>query len=130
LWWVVWVGGLCAGWGKRGVSDLRRQVNAGRATSDLFTTLGVPPLLGRTFDDAETRPGGAPVAVLSQEVWRSAFGGNPSIVGQPVEIDGRPRTVVGIMPPRFDVADQHAEIWLPLVLDPANRSNRRNHYLY
>jgi putative ABC transport system permease protein len=111
-------------------ADRPRQVNAIQADTDLFKTLGVSPLLGRTFEVSETRPGGAIVAVLSYEVWQSAFGGRDSIVGQQVEINGRQRTVVGIMPPRFDVADRHAEIWLPLALDPANRSNRGNHYLY
>src|SRR6185295_14525408 len=100
------------------------------ASADLFKALGVAPMLGRTFDDAETRPNGPLVAVLSYEIWQSAFAGNPSLVGQQVEINSRQRTVIGIMPPRFDVADQHGELWTPLVLDPANRRNRGSHYLY
>src|SRR5262249_28106784 len=47
-----------------------------------------------------------------------------------VEINGIPRTVVGIMPPHFDVADERAEVWLPLVMDPGNRTNRAGHFLY
>ncbi len=51
-------------------------------------------------------------------------------MGEPVEISGVKRMVVGIMPPHFDVADAHVEAWLPLVLNPASRQNRGSHYLY
>ena len=111
-------------------SDHPRQVNTALVSADLFKTLGVNPEAGRTFDVAETRPNGAQVVVLSHEVWQSAFGGRQDLVGQPVEVNGVRRTVVGIMPPKFDVADQHVEVYLPLVLDPANRRNRGSHYLY
>jgi putative ABC transport system permease protein len=111
-------------------ADRPRRAQAAQATTDLFRALGVAPARGRVFDVADTRPGGAQVALLSYELWQSAFGGGQEIVGQPVEIDGVRRTIVGIMPPRYDVADQHVEVWLPLVLDPANRRNRGNHYLY
>ena len=112
------------------MSDRPRRVQAALASSDLFKAFGVSPREGRTFEPAETRPGGAQVAILSYELWQSAFGGRPNLVGQQVDIDGIRRTIIGIMPPRYDVADQHAEAWLPLVLDPANRRNRGNHYLY
>ncbi len=58
-----------------------------------------------------------------------AFGGRP-IVGQTVEVGGRRREVIGIMPPGADVMDNRTEIWLPLGLNPANRQNRGNHFLY
>jgi putative ABC transport system permease protein len=122
-------GAFATGQANHTASDRPRQVVTVQATADLFTTLGVKPLIGRTFDESETRPGGALVTVLSYEVWQSAFGGNAALVGQPIEISGRQRTVVGVMPPKFDVADQHAEVWTPLVLDPANRRNRGSHYL-
>src|SRR5689334_9669938 len=109
--------------------DRPRRVQVAQASAELFRALGVAPAEGRVFDPSETRPGGAQVAILSNEIWRSAFGARP-IVGQQAEIDGVRRTIVGVMPPRFDVADQRIEVWLPLVLDPANRRNRSNHYLY
>jgi putative ABC transport system permease protein len=123
------IGAFANGTANLTAADRPRQVIALQASADLFKTLGVAPIAGRTFDEAETRPGGAPVAVLSYEVWQSAFGGR-DIVGREIEVNSRSRTVVGIMPPRFDVADQHAELWVPLVLDPANRANRGSHYLY
>jgi predicted permease len=110
--------------------DRPRRVNSASATAELFPVLGVGAMQGRTFEPAETRPNGARVALLSYGLWQSAFGGRAQIVGSTVEINGIRRTVVGIMPPRFDVADSHAEVWLPLVIDPANRQGRGSHFLY
>ena len=124
------VGAFASGQSNLTAADRPRRVVTILASADLFQTLDVKPFIGRTFDETETRPNGPPVAVLSYEVWQSAFGGRRDIVGDQVEINGRRRTVIGIMPPRFDVADQHAELWLPLALDPANRQNRGSHYLY
>src|SRR5207237_915442 len=123
------IGAYALGQVNLAASDRPRRVQAARASTELFEALAVAPAQGRIFDPVETRPGGAQVAVLSNEIWRSAFGARP-IVGQQIEIDGVRRTIVGIMPPRYDVADQHVEVWLPLVLDPADRRHRGNHYLY
>src|SRR5262249_37092466 len=75
-----------------------QRVRAMLASADLFETLRVRPRLGRTFEEADTRPGAAEVAVLSDGLWRSSFGGDEHIVGQAVEIDGLRRTIVGVMP--------------------------------
>jgi predicted permease len=124
------VGAFATGQANLTAPDRPRRVNAVQASADLFKALGVNPLYGRTFDAAETRPNGPMVTILSNELWKSAFGGRPDVIGSQVEVNGIRRTVVGIMPPAFDVADQHVEIWNPLVLDPANRRNRGSHYLY
>jgi putative ABC transport system permease protein len=124
------VGAFTTGQANLSAPDRPRRVNAGLASADLFTALGVNANYGRTFEMAETRPNGPPVTILSYELWQSAFGGIPSVIGSQVEINGVRRTVVGIMPPHFDVADQRVEVWNPLVLDPANRGNRGSHYLY
>ena len=123
------IGAYAIGQMNLAAADRPRRVQVAQASADLFTALGVAPMQGRAFDQPETRPGGAQVAVLSSEIWNAAFGARP-MIGQQAEIDGVRRTIVGIMPPRFDVADQRVEVWLPLVLDPANRRNRGNHYLY
>jgi predicted permease len=124
------VGAFSTGAANLTAPDRPRQVQSAAVSADLFKALGVGPVIGRTFDEAETRPGGARVAVLSHEVWQSSFGGDPNLVGKPVEINGVRQTMIGVMPPKFDVADNHIEVWLPLVLDPANRQNRGSHYLY
>ena len=70
------------------------------------------------------------LAILSHEIWQSAFAGRDDIVGQPIDVDGVKREVVGIMPAGFDVMDNKVEIWLPLQLDSQNRQNRGSHFLY
>ena len=72
---------------------------------------------------------GPQVAILSHELWQAALGGRP-VLGQTVDIDGVRREVIGIMPPKLDVMDNHVEVWLPAGLDPANRQNRGSHFLY
>ncbi len=125
-------------------ADRPRRVRSASVTDDLLTTLGVPAAQGRLFAKGETDvvggsaaplPPGAPppqppaVAILSHELWQSAFGGQP-IVGQMVEVNGVRREVIGVMPPGADVMDNRTEIWLPIGLNPANRQNRGNHFLY
>jgi putative ABC transport system permease protein len=67
-----------------------------------FELLGVAPALGRTFAAREEQDGGADVVVLSDGFWRSHFGADPRVVGGALRLDGRPHTVVGVMPPSFD----------------------------
>jgi predicted permease len=124
------VGAFATGQANLTAADRPRRVNTGIVSAGLFKVLGVNPMLGRAFDGSETLPNGAQVAMLSYETWQSAFGGSASLVGSQAEINGVRRTIVGIMPPRFDVADNHVEVWMPLVINPANRQNRGSHYLH
>ena len=101
----------------------------------LLSALGVQPVQGRVFAPGETEAmasgpgiGGPPVAILSYELWQSAFGGQ-NIVGQSVEVDGRPHDIIGVMPAGFDVMDNHTEIWLPIGVHPVIRRLRENHVL-
>ena len=89
-------------------------------TQDFFSVFDTKPLLGRTLLPGDGERGRAPVAVLSEGMWRSQFGADPNILGSPATLDMRPYTVVGVMPaefrtPFFDQADQ---LWIPLVQDP------------
>ena len=68
---------------------------------DYFRVLGVRPALGRAFTGDEHEPGGAAVAVASHRYWRTALGGDPSAVGRPVRLNGRPVLVVGVAPRDF-----------------------------
>ena len=99
----------------------------------LLSTLRIQPEQGRFFSDEETaRWTGTlppPIAILSHELWRTAFGGRP-LIGQTVEIEGRPHEIVGIMPPRTDVMDNHTQLWLPLWLPPNMAGQRDAHALY
>jgi predicted permease len=99
----------------------------------LLKALRIQPEQGRFFSDEETAHWTGtlppPVAILSHELWRTAFGGGP-LVGQKVEIDGRPHEIVGIMPPGADVMDHHTQVWLPLWLPPNMAPAREAHVLY
>ena len=96
-------------------------------SSDFFRTLRVPPLLGRTFLPDEDRPGRDAVVVLGHGLWTRRFGAEPDVVGREIALDGRPRTVIGVMPPGFEFPPGGREVWTPLVLAEAARSDRRNH---
>src|SRR3954467_15758493 len=124
------VGAFATNQANLSAADRPRRVNNGLVSAGLFKVLGVSPMLGRAFDPSETVPNGPPVAMLSYETWQSAFGGTRDIVGAQVEINSVRRTIVGVMPPHFDVADNHIETWLPLAIDPANRLNRGSHFLH
>ncbi len=111
-------------------TDTPIRVPAGFATASLFTTLGVDPARGRLFTPEEDLPGGDPAALLSYELWMSAFGGRDDLVGDTLLVNGTPRTVVGIMPPRFDLNDNGAQVWTLLQLDAENPGSQFSHYLY
>jgi putative ABC transport system permease protein len=101
------------------------RVNAMRVSREYFDMVGVQPVLGRAFTEAEDRPGVARrVVILSDGLWRRRFGADPSAIGRPVTISDVPFTIVGVMPRGFDdiVASrfyQDAAVWFPLGYDPA-----------
>lgn len=99
-------------------------------TAGFFETLGVEARMGRVFTPEEDGPGVDGVMMLSHELWRRAFGSDPDIVGRDLKVNGRQRTVIGVMPPQFDINDNKVEAWIPLALDPANPGNRGGHFLY
>jgi putative ABC transport system permease protein len=110
------------------------RVRAAAVSANIFDTLGVTPLLGRSFAAGEDGPGAASSVILGHSFWQRRFGGASDIVGKTLQISGRPRTVVGVMPAsvRLPVdyrATRPTELWFPLIIDPAdlgqwgNRSN-------
>jgi putative ABC transport system permease protein len=88
-----------------------------------FAAVGVQPALGRGFVAAEEIRGQDRVVVLSDGLWRRRFGGDPSIVGQSILVDGAPWLVVGIMPRGFGFP-MTAEVWAPLSFDAATPPSR------
>jgi predicted permease len=124
------LGAYTTGDSNLGTRERPRRVRAARVTADFFDALGVAPLLGRTIRPEETLPGAPPVAVLTYGLWSSVFGGDPSLVGETIELDGRKITVAGVMPEGFGLATEPVEAFVPVSIDPANRQNRGNHYLY
>src|SRR6185295_15440857 len=101
-------------------------VRGQRVSPAFFRMLGVGAALGRTFGDDEAVPGRDGVVVLSHRLWMRRFGGDPTLVGRPLLIDGQPRTVIGILPEDFQFYQPDLELWMPLVEDAALR-DRQNH---
>ena len=90
----------------------------------MFPLLGVRPVIGRGFVEADDRAGAAPVAILSDETWRTRYGADPGVIGRTVRISGVPATVIGVMPPGFEYPDRE-KLWLPLAALPeASRTSR------
>ncbi|MBO0723174.1 MAG: ABC transporter permease, partial [Blastocatellia bacterium] len=73
-----------------------QRMNYVGAAPAYFGIFGVRPLIGRTFDKSETKPGGPQVIVLSEPLWRELFGGDPAAIGRTVTFDGRPLLVIGV----------------------------------
>ncbi len=103
------------------------RVPAALVTANLFQLLGAAPVLGRTFADAEDRPDGPHVVVLSHGYWQSRFAGDSRVVGSTVRVNGEPTTILGIMPERFGYPLNTTRLWMPLGIDPANPGNRKGH---
>src|SRR5688500_167839 len=100
--------------------DRPLRVRSAAVDDHLLRALGVQPVDGRFFAAGETdamadRPGlgGPPIAIVSHELWQTAFGGQP-LVGRTVNVDGRPHEVIGVMPRGVDLMASRPEIWLPV----------------
>jgi len=104
------------------------RLNAGMVSANLFATLGVAPLIGRAFTQAEDTYGGQPVVILSDGLWRRHFGGDPQVIGRSITLGGQSRTVVGIMPGGFRFSEE-ADLWLPLALNAAQELGRQGNVL-
>ena len=110
------------------------RVTAGQVSANLFSTLGVGPLLGRTFTPEEDVPNGPDLAVLGYGLWSRRYGSDPSLVGRSILIDGRTTHVIGVMPRDFMLPTdfqnpEPTQLWTPLQIDPAS-TDYDNHGLY
>ncbi|MGH9404577.1 MAG: ABC transporter permease, partial [Terriglobia bacterium] len=81
-----------------------------------FPLLGVEPLIGRWFLSSEDQPGASHVAMISESLWRSAFGSNPNLPGHSITLNGQSYTVAGVMPDAFGRPSLNADVWAPLAL--------------
>lgn len=91
------------------------------SSTELFDVLGVPPRIGRGFQSGEDGQGVERVVILSDALWRE-LGGDPSIVGKPLRLDGIQRTVIGVMPRGFWFPDPEVRVWLADNINPTGRS--------
>ena len=101
-------------------------IPADRVTEDFFSTLGVQPLLGRTFMPDEFKTG-SNVVILSHRLWQKRFGGDPNIVTKTLAVSDGRVTVVGVMPPEFKLP-AYAEAWTPVAQDSGEMQLRSSRY--
>ncbi|MBL0165170.1 MAG: ABC transporter permease [Xanthomonadales bacterium] len=95
------------------LSDLDRpeRFTGAYVSSNLFRTLGVAPSIGRDFSATDATDGAASVAMISNELWQSRYGGDPAIIGRQIRVNAQAATVVGVMPPNFSYPTRES-IWL------------------
>src|SRR5215210_2272166 len=107
------------------------RIRACETTPELLSILRVPPLRGRAFQAGTDEPGGDLVAVVSEDLWRSRFGGDPSLVGRTIRLDGLPHTVIGVMPHAFDFppGGNATDVWVLHQTGQPRQANRGAHYL-
>ncbi len=102
-------------------------VSGARVSANFFELLRVRPELGRTFTAREDQPGQAPVAVLSDRLWRNRFAADRAILGRQITLTGVQYTVIGVLPPEFAFLDSDVDVWAPLVFN--SNFNRDFRYL-
>ncbi len=101
---------------------------AAQVTPSFFSTLGVKPALGRDFLVDEMRSDGPHVTILTDGFWRTEFGADPNVIGRIIRIDGKPATIVGVLPRDFEFAPgRSAPVWVPIhqTGDPITRRSLR-----
>ncbi|HXW08061.1 MAG TPA: ABC transporter permease [Vicinamibacterales bacterium] len=106
---------------RQGADAAARPLRSQYVTGNYFSTLGVGAFGGRVLTPDDDRPSSSPVVVLSHHIWQGAYGGDPSLVGAAVVIEGHPFTVVGIAPPGFfgeTLRSDPPDVWIPLQQEP------------
>jgi putative ABC transport system permease protein len=107
--------------GRRVLDDGKQvdEVGVQFVTFDLLPMTGVQPWRGRLFTREEDLPGAPDVVILTYAIWQSRFAGSDAAVGRKVQINGRPATIVGVMPPGFYFRNRETDLWTTIGLDPA-----------
>jgi len=104
------------------------RVTGARVSGNLYSLLRVKPILGRDFLEAEGGPGAEAVALVSYGLWQRLYGADPKLVGQSLQVDGAPYTVIGVLPPGLSFPTADTELVVPLI--PSTREQvRANHFI-
>jgi putative ABC transport system permease protein len=89
-------------------------------TEGLFELMGIRPRIGRSFTAADDSPGAPETVLVSHAYWQRRLGAAAGVIGSTLVVDGRPHTIIGVLPPGLSFLDQEAELFLPFRIDPAN----------
>ena len=101
-----------------------QRVIAGLLSVDAYEAVGVRPMVGRFVGPEHESAENDGVVVISHGFWRSQFGGAQDVIGKDLEINGRKRTIIGVMPERYAFPSERTQLWLPLVVSPGLREAR------
>ena len=108
------------------------RLSAALVSASVFDTMGLPPLRGRAFTAADDERGAGRIAIISERLWRSRFGGSETIAGTPVVLNNETFSIVGVMPAQMRFPSRLTDVWLPLGLFvetfPADRGNHPGLY--
>jgi putative ABC transport system permease protein len=116
-WWSVNLGGI----------EPPERAQGFRVSPNLLDTVGIKVALGRNFRPDEDQPGKENVVILTHGLWQRRFGGDPSVVGHTVNINGVAHTIIGVTPPEV-IYPRGAEILAPMAMTPETMRNRGSHY--
>jgi putative ABC transport system permease protein len=103
------------------------RVYGGVLPAEVFGVLGVRPMIGSLYTAENEREGNHLVVVLSHGLWKDRFGGDANVLGNQIELNGRKRTVVAVMPPRFAFPSEESKLWIPLVIPEEMRTERSSY---
>jgi hypothetical protein len=106
------------------------RVSGMESTPSLFRLLRVSPILGRAFTDNEGEIGSAQKVMLSYALWQKLYAGDTSILGRELRLNGRPFTIVGVMPRDFLFVDPNVRFWVPLALTAEQKEGRHSNNWY
>ena len=106
-----------------------QRVAAGLLSAEALAALGARPMLGQLYTAANEVEANDAVVLISHGLWKSNFGSDPSIVGKSIELNGRKRTVVGVMPAGFAFPTERTQVWLPLVISSDLKTARSAFFL-
>jgi putative ABC transport system permease protein len=106
------------------------RISAASVSGGTFTLLGVTPVLGRDLRSGEDQPGQDAVVITSHRFWQQDLGGDPGILGQSLSLDGRPYTIVGVLPSGVDFPEPGVDLWTPMALTSEQRQAHGNHHLW
>src|SRR5580698_4267390 len=105
-------------------STEREQIT--QVSPDFFSTLGLGPVVGRTFTEEETTYQNNSVAILSDSFWQQRYNADPNVIGRQIRVNGLPKTVIGVLPPGFHFLSD-ARLYLPLASRAEDRTPLRRH---
>ena len=109
-------------------TDKPVQINGSMITAGYFDALGIQPRYGRVFTLADEKTSDPEVVLLSHHLWQDRFGANPNVIGQSIALDGKTRTIVGVLANDMPVLTQ-ADLWFPAPFENPGMQSRRSHFM-